>query len=97
MSFGLGLLLSLETATLDNNPTSSHCNLQEGSVRYSKIMVQCFAITTGRGLDEALIDLGLSDIIDTSEVSRLSTDEENYLYELLSSDDAIRSWQNMIG
>ncbi|SHJ63993.1 hypothetical protein SAMN02745165_02844 [Malonomonas rubra DSM 5091] len=62
-------------------------------MQYSKVLVHAFSVATGRSIAEGLIELGLSDVVQEEDVKQLTAVEENYLQELLSDEDSIRSWR----
>lgn len=70
--------------------------LVTGSVMYSRVMIHAFAEATGRTIEEALTDLGLAGTMKQEEADKLSAAEDNYLQELLSTGDAVKSWQHVV-
>ena len=65
-------------------------------MKYSRIMIHAFADATGRSIEEALTDLGLAETVKPEGTAKLTPAEAGYVQELLSTEEAVKSWGNVI-
>ena len=61
--------------------------------RYAAIMVHAYSRVSGRSLEEVTHDLHLDGIINPDEIKELSEAEQDYLQDILNSDEKVLPWQ----
>lgn len=65
--------------------------------RHAAIMVNAYSRVANRSLEESLVDLDLTGIIDLEGVSNLSESENDYVSAMLKDKEMVISWKKAVG